>query len=273
MKQQLMVFPDIYSEPAARSQADAEKASAFGWAAKAKIWDRPKDADITLVSSEKRFEPFWNIKASREIKFEFKTTYAIKPANPNALTTTVMGQTLDFPVSKTVVLSGMEYCEKRVELSEFFHGLKTTSLNKTPAEYVAKYNSLVSENETDLALIPPEITAALIAQEIRKRLMEPVDATNIISDELAVHELLLYYRPVYAFEYAWRDKRGVVEIDALTGNVNREGNMLASMAKSMMTRENLFDVGAELASALIPGGSVIVKLVNVATKPVGAGSH
>ncbi len=269
MKQQLMVFADVYNEPAARSQADVEKAGAFGWAAKAKIWDRPKDADITLVSSEKRFEPFWNIKASRQVKFEFKTTYTIKTTHTNALNTTILGQTLDIPASRALVLSGMEYCEKRVELSEFFTGLRKVNSSKTPAEYVAKYNSQVAENEADLALIPPEVTAALVVQEIRKRLMEPVDAANIISDELAVQELLLYYRPVYAFEYAWRDKRGVVEIDALTGNVNREGSMLANMTKGVMTRENLFDVGAELANALIPGGGVVVKLVNAATKPTG----
>ena len=65
---------------------------------------------------------------------------------------------------------------------------------------------------------------------------------------------LLYYRPVYAFEYAWRDKRGVVEIDALTGNVNKEGSMLVSKARDLMTRETLLDIGAELANSLVPGG-------------------
>ncbi len=266
MKQQIILFTDVYNESASRSQADAERANAFGWAAKAKIWDRPKEADITLVSSEKRYEPFWNIKASRHVKFEYKTSYTIHAKNPFALRTTVLGQTLEIPATKAIALSAMEYCENRVELSEFFNGLKKSGASKSPVEYVAKYKSEPVDDTNDLTVIPPEVTAAVIAQEIKKRLMEPVDAASILEDDLVVHELLLYYRPVYAFEFAWRGKRGVVEIDALTGNVNREGNMLASMAKGMMTRETLFDVGAELANALVPGGGVVVKLVGAATK-------
>lgn len=266
MKQQILVFNDVYHEPASRSQADAEKVNAFGWAAKAKIWDRPKEADITLVSSEKRYEPFWNIKASRHVKFEYQATYTIQPKNPFALRTTLLDKTIELPSTKAIVLSAVEYCENRVELSEFFNGLKKSNANKSPVEYVAKYKSEAVDDTDGLTVIPPEVTAALIAQEVKKRLMEPVDAATICDDDLAIHELLLYYRPVYAFEYAWRDKRGVVEIDALTGHVNREGSMLASMAKGMMTRDNLFDVGAELANALIPGGGVVVKLVSAATK-------
>jgi hypothetical protein len=267
MKQQILVFNDVYNESAARSQADVEKTGAFGLAAKVKLWDRPKEADVTLVSSEKRFEPFWNIKAGRQLKFDVKTTYTVKASNPYALSTTVLDQRLDIPVNRNVVLTALEYCEKRVELSEYFPGFKKSSANKTPPEYVAKFNYQPLTDEAGLMLIPPEVSAVFIAQEIKKRLMEPVEAATMHEDALELHELLLYYRPVYAFEYAWRDKRGVVEIDALTGNVNKEGMMLVNKARGMMTRDTLVDIGAELANALVPGGGVIVKLVGVATKP------
>lgn len=266
MKQQLMVFGDVYNESAARAQADLEKTGAFGWAAKAKLWDRPKDADITLVSFEKRYEPLWNIKASRHVTFEVKCQYTVKTTHPNALRTTVLGQTLDIPANRTLTLEALEHCDKHVELSEFVNGMHKNSGGKSPAEYVAKYEASAVEQTDGLITLPPEVTAAMVAQDIKLRLMERVEATHILDDVLAIHELLLYYRPVYAFEYAWRDKKGVVEIDALTGGVNREGNMLASTARSMMTRENLFDVGAEVANALVPGGGVLVKLVNAATK-------
>jgi hypothetical protein len=270
MKQQLMVFGDVYNESAARAQADLEKSGAFGWAAKAKLWDRPKDADIALVSSEKRHEPLWHIKASRHVAFEVKCAYTVKASNAHALHTTLLGQTFDIPASRTLTLEATEHCDKRVELSEFINGMHKNSGGKSPAEYVAKYSASAVEHTNDLVTIDPEVTAAVVAQDIKVRLMEPVAATHILHDELVIHELLLYYRPVYAFEYAWRDKKGVVEIDALTGGVNREGNMLASTARGMMTRENLFDVGAEVANALVPGGGVLVKLVNVATKGSGA---
>lgn len=262
-----MVFSDVYNESAARSQADVEKTGAFGWAAKAKIWDRPKESDVTLVSSEKRYEPFWNIKASRHVKFEVKTAYTIKASNQYALSTTLLGSKLDVPSNRSMALHAIEYCEKRVELSEFFDGFKKTTANKTPPEYVAKYHFQPVDDEIGMTLLTPEVTAAYIAQEIKKRLMEPVDAATIVDDALELHELLLYYRPVYAFEYAWRDKRGVVEIDALTGNVNKEGMMLVNTARGFMTRDILLDIGAELANALVPGGGVLIKLVGAATAP------
>ena len=266
-QEQIFVFSDVYNESAARSQAEVEKTGAFGWAAKAKLRDRPKESEVTLVASEKRYEPFWNIRASRHVKFEVDTNYTAKASNPHALHTTILGQKLDFPPGLSITLTAKEYCEKRVELSEFFAGFKKNNASLSLPAYVAKFQHQPSNNEAEPKLLLPEITQAFLSQEIKKRLMEPVDASTILDDALELHEILLYYRPVYAFEYAWRDKRGVVEIDALTGNVNKEGSMLVSKARDMMTRETLLDIGAELANSLVPGGGVLVKLVGAATKP------
>jgi len=54
----------------------------------------------------------------------------------------------------------------------------------------------------------------------------------------------LYYRPVWAFEYHWapRDRRGVVEIDALTGLTRQGQSLLPSGLKKMMSRDMLFDI-------------------------------
>ena len=84
MEKAIYVFEDVYAEPAARSQAESEKSNAFGWAAKLKLWDRPKEADIQLLSSEKRFEPFWNIAAERNSTFEKKEEYRPSVLMPSA---------------------------------------------------------------------------------------------------------------------------------------------------------------------------------------------
>jgi hypothetical protein len=97
--------------------------------------------------------------------------------------------------------------------------------------------------------------------------MEPIQADEMLDDILQISSLTLYYRPVYAFEFGWRDKRGIVEIDALNGSVNREGCIFGGMAKKLATRDALFDMGAEVANLILPGGSVVVKLVDKATKP------
>jgi hypothetical protein len=53
----------------------------------------------------------------------------------------------------------------------------------------------------------------------------------------------------------------------LNGSINREGSIFGGMAKKLATRDALFDMGAEVANLIVPGGSVIVKLVDKATKP------
>lgn len=270
MEQEILTFADVYNEPAARAQAEKEKAGAFGWMALAKVWDRPKETDISLVSSEKRYEPFWRVRAARHTRFQVKTDYTLQAVSPHALKVSLLDRDLEFRPGGQLLVSALEHCEKHTELSEFFDGLLKHKGAKTPSEYVAAYQERASPylDGSGLNLLPPDITAALIVQKVKARLMEPVAAHVILDDELLIGGLTLYYRPVYAFEFAWRDKRGVVEIDALTGSVNREGSMLSSMARQMVTREVLFDVGAELASSLVPGGGVVVKLVGAATKPV-----
>jgi hypothetical protein len=70
---------------------------------------------------------------------------------------------------------------------------------------------------------------------------------------------------VHAFEFHWvsRDRRGVVEIDAITGQVNL-GKSLAAGLSRLLTRDNLFDVGADTAGMLIPGGSIVVRVAKIA---------
>jgi len=75
----------------------------------------------------------------------------------------------------------------------------------------------------------------------------------------------LNHRPVSAHEFhrAPTDRRGVVEIDGLTGQV-RQGQSLMPRLKRMVSRESLFDIGADTAGLLIPGGSIAVKVARAA---------
>jgi hypothetical protein len=267
MEKTIYVFEDVYQEPAARSQAESEKVNAFGWAAKLKLWDRPKEAEIQLLSSEKRFEPFWNITAERCSTFEKKAEYRINTVSPYAQSIRMLDQSFELDGKRGLVLSGVESCFKRVAISEYFDGLKRQVSEKSLAEYATKFNKFELGADQILNLVPPEHEAAYLIQQVRARLMEPIQADEMLDDILQISSLTLYYRPVYAFEFGWRDKRGVVEIDALNGSVNREGSIFGGMAKKLATRDALFDMGAEVANLIVPGGSVVVKLVDKATKP------
>jgi len=84
----------------------------------------------------------------------------------------------------------------------------------------------------------------------------------VFEEEVVVDRLDLYYRPVYAFEYVWEAKarRTTVEVDGLTGEFKPTGKTFGSQLKRVMTREVLFDIGAETMNLVVPGGAIALKL-------------
>ncbi len=56
-------------------------------------------------------------------------------------------------------------------------------------------------------------------------------------------------------------KRVVLEFDALTGEMRTGGKNLGQRIKGVLTRDVLFDVTADAAGLIVPGGSIAVKLV------------
>jgi len=95
--------------------------------------------------------------------------------------------------------------------------------------------------------------------------MKPLQADLVIEESLTLQRTDLYYRPYWSFEFLWRsrDKTGVVEIDALTGQA-RQGQALLPQLKGMMSRDVLFDIGADTAGLIVPGGSIAVKVAKAA---------
>ena len=43
MEKAIFIFEDVYQEPQPVHRPSREKVNAFGWAAKLKLWDRPKE--------------------------------------------------------------------------------------------------------------------------------------------------------------------------------------------------------------------------------------
>jgi len=131
-----------------------------------------------------------------------------------------------------------------------------------PSSEVTDPTSLGAD-ETIVA--PPEQRASFVVRKLLGEMMKPVQADSVEEESLVLEKTDLYYRPVYAYEFHWvpKDKRGVVEIDGLTGQV-RQGQSLMPRLKRMVSRESLFDIGADTAGLLIPGGSIAVKVARAA---------
>ncbi|MGN6729814.1 MAG: hypothetical protein ACTHJG_08280 [Rhodanobacteraceae bacterium] len=266
MEEKICVFDDVYNDVSARAQAEHEKAGAFGMLARMKLWDRPKDTDITLAKSEKRYEPFWLANAARRTVYKRKTTYKLRIEHADAVAVELLGQKLDVDARRELQLPALEHCERVTALSEYFDGLHRPASEKLLADFAGNYTLREVTDSSEPHFIAPTITAASILQQVKSRLSAPVEADQIDSDEIDLRALNLLYRPVYAFQFAWKDKLGVIEIDGLSGRVNKEGSMLGNAVRKLGSRDALFDLGADFAGMVLPGGTIMVKLIDKLSK-------
>ena len=262
MEEKICVFDDVYNETSARAQADHEKAGAFGMLAKLKLWDRPKDADIALATTEKRYEPFWLAKATRRTLYKRKTVYKVRIEHSHANAVELLGQKLNVGPSRELSLAGLEDCERVVGLSEYFDGLHRQTSEKVLVDFAGNFTFRELTDSSEPHFIAPTVTAASVLQQVKSKLSTPIEADQIESDEIDIQALNLMFRPVYAFQFKWKDKQGVLEIDGLTGRVNKEGSMLGNAVRKLGSRDALFDLGADFAGMVLPGGTIVVKLID-----------
>jgi hypothetical protein len=113
-------------------------------------------------------------------------------------------------------------------------------------------------------VIPPQVRATAVVRQVMAEVVKPVQQAQIIHEErVDVETIDLNFRPVYAFEYEWaaKNKKAVVEFDALTGEMNTGGKRWSDQIKGMVTRDLLFDVTADAVGMIVPGGGIAVKLV------------
>ena len=266
MEERVCVFDDVYTESAARAFADKETQQAFGMLARMKVWDRPKEADISLHSTEKRYEPFWHIKAVRTTRYDKKANYAIPLGNAHIQSVSLLDQECVPDANQMLKLQGVEHCRSVLALSEYFEGMAREHPARALADYVSHYVHDVVQASSEPHFIVPSVTAQFLVQEMKSRLMKPLAADEIHEDVLEVESITLYYRPIYAFDFLWKGKHGVIEVDGLNGLINREGRMLSNMMRSLGSRDTLFDLGVEIASSLVPGGGVLLRIVDKLAK-------
>jgi hypothetical protein len=114
-------------------------------------------------------------------------------------------------------------------------------------------------------VVPPEHRASAIVRALLAKLLRPLQADTVFEERLEVDHLELVYRPIVAFEFVLpaKARRGVVEVDALTGET-RAATSLKLQISRRVSRDALFDIGADTVGLLVPGGSIAVKLARVA---------
>jgi hypothetical protein len=185
---------------------------------------------------------------------------------------TVLGTTYPVadkgPATRTFTIPALEHC--RDEFVHESHADGATGAKVPDAAAVIGGAKREITDPTTLAVegtvvVPPQHRASFIVRQLLSEMLKPVQADRMLEESLILENTDLYYRPVWAFEFHWRpkDKRGVVEIDALTGEVRQGVSLLPQLSK-MVTRDALFDIGADTVGLLVPGGSIAVKVARAA---------
>jgi hypothetical protein len=234
------------------------------------LLSRSKPADFVLVSQEYRYEPFWLVTISTFTKYDRNHTYVIPGSGPEVKQVTILGN--DIPLESQAKsnpsfnLNAVEHCAEEGRTTKTFEGLGGTAVDLS--KYLAFPKTQIIEIEKfapeGYLVIPPQVRATSVVRQCLSEMIKPVQQAYTINEErVDVEAIELNYRPIYAFEYEWaaKNKRHVIEFDALTSDISGDGRKLANQIKGVLTRDLLFDVTADAVGLLLPGGSIAVKLV------------
>lgn len=261
----IFLFDEVYPLRAAQEQAEKKKLGAFGLLAKLNPLNRPRENTVMLAKEVLRYEPLWHVVARREVDYACELTYPLAVHNPHAKSVTVLGH--DYEVTRhgdkaRIDVQVQEQCHRKLDFDSYIDGLKREIKPATLESYVRKYKfQEVDAIEKAGALVPLVPLASVVQLAQAKLTGEVMNAHSIFEDRLSLEKVHIYFRPVFAFEFVWSsaDKRGVIEVDGLTGEIVENGQWFKDKLDKVMTRDMLFEVGAEVAGGIVPGGGLAVK--------------
>lgn len=249
----------------AREKAWDKKTSVFGSGFKG-LFKRPKPEEVQITYSEYRYEPFWHVACNVYYKYERKRSYNVQIIAPEVQCVTFDEK--NYPVTtkppRQFTIMGIEHCTEEDNTEMIFDAVRLQEQDWK------KYLRFEKELVSDLSLIPidgsiivsPEMRASAVVRKVLALILRPIQADTIHEEKANVNTVDLYFRPVYAFEYTWETngRTAVAEFDGLTGEITSGGVTFRQQVEKMMTRDLLFDVGAEAANVLLPGSGIAIRL-------------
>jgi len=233
---------------------------------------RPKSEEVVLVDTQKRFEPFWHVACTARYVYDRSRKYNVPTSGPEVKEVTLHGENYVVAdmgkAGQVFTIMVVERCREESR-QELFADAQTS--NPIPDAAPLVRGSKVEINDPQLLsaegaiIVPPETRASFVVRQLLNQMLKPVQADTVHEESLILETTDLYYRPVWAFEFHWKpkDKRGVVEFDAVTGQMRTSQSLMPRLTK-MISRDALFDIGADTVGMLIPGGNLAVKIAKVA---------
>ena len=234
------------------------------------IFSRPKPEEIQLAAVENRLEPFWLVAAFSRTVYDRARSYTVTTGGPEVTGVNILGQEVVLaPQAKgapTFTLVGTEHCVNELRVQQTFDGMSgaKTDLLKYAQSSKTEIADVNTFAPPGVLVVPPQVRATAVVRQVTAEVVQPVQNAQVVSEErVDIETIDLNFRPVYAFEYEWagKNKRMVIEMDAVTGEMRSGGKKWSDQIKGVVTRDFLFDVTADAVGMIIPGGSIAVKLV------------
>jgi hypothetical protein len=248
----------------AREKAWDKKSTVFGSGLSALI-SRPKAEEVQITYSECRYEPFWHVACHVRYVYDRTRSYTVPVSAPEVQRVTIEG--MEYPVTakpRQFTISGIEHCAEEISSEVVFDAVRGQERDWKNYLRFGKeaVPDLVQFAPEGSIVVPPEVRASAVVRQVFGSLFRPIQADTIHEEKVDIEAVDMYFRPVYAFEYKWetKGKTAVAEFDGLTGEMSTGGVALRQQVKGVLTRDLLFDVGADAVSLLVPGGGIAVKV-------------
>ena len=252
---------------------------------------RPKPDDVELVYDEIRLESFWHIACIVRYVFDRNQTFSMPITSVEVRSVTLLGQDFDVAaqqppqppsgqpalfqqISQQMGLSGaarsfsipgVEHCVDENRQERYLDAVNGQAL-QLGADYTRKDKTEVHDLSElavgEVLVVPPQLSATRAAKSVLSTMAKQIQADKILEEITTIEVLDLFFRPIYAFEFAWKlkNKTGVAEFDMVTGGMTN-GKALHTRGDKPITREMLFDINADTATSLMPVAAGNVKLI------------
>jgi len=264
--QRILLLKDQITPEIAKERAWQKKVTAFDAFSKvASLLSKPKDEDFTLIYSEHRYEPFWHVVTNARYEYLRSANYQIQTSGKEVKSVTLHDVEYDVQ-NGHIHVPVTEHC-----LQEEHEDLIIDGITAKPSAELQKFLSMTpfevtgqlkDEVEEGAILVPPQARVSAIMRDSLSKMIKGIHADKILTEEVEVAHVDLYYRPVYAFKYAWtsKQKEAILEVDGLTGEIRTGSRVFKEYMGKILDQNFLFDVGADAVGMFVPGGSIAVKV-------------
>jgi hypothetical protein len=214
------------------------------------------------------WSPFWHVGCSALYVYDRSRDYTVPASGPQVREVTVQGENYPISPGGSFVIPTMEHCREEFRQALCLDGVTGAPVADAPSIIGGQKHEV--HDPAELAaeadiVVPPEQRASFVVRQLLTGMLKPVQADSVTEDSITFEQTDLYYRPWWAFEFHWKlkGKRGVVELDAVTGEMRNSQALMARLSRTV-TRDSLFDIGADTVGLLVPGGSIAVKVAKLA---------